>query len=155
MVKTFSLLKFQAWKEICLVMQRLKYVPVKFHIERTVVYEFILLPGGVTLWSTGTLPYNRRLVRTPQQFEVHHWSGAGREKWHFSPQTGQNTNLLHLRQINYRLILCWCVISQKQHLNWSHFQCLGQNQGHTLAQDHWQCLSRISLKILRVSFHVS
>lgn len=49
MVKAFSLLKFQTWQKIQVVMQRLKYVPVKFHIERTIPYEFIPLPGGVTL----------------------------------------------------------------------------------------------------------
>lgn len=49
MVKTFSLPQFQTWKKFWLVMQRLKYVPVKFHTERTVCYEFTLLPGGVTL----------------------------------------------------------------------------------------------------------
>lgn len=60
-------------------MQRLKYVPVKRHMERSLwaLYEFIPLPGGVTLWSTGALPYNGRSVRTLQQFEVHHWSGTG------------------------------------------------------------------------------
>lgn len=79
MVKAFSLLKFQTWQKIQVVMQRLKYVPVKFHIERTIPYEFIPLPGGVTLWSTGTLPYNGRSIRTLQQFGLHHWSGAGRK----------------------------------------------------------------------------
>lgn len=49
MVKTSSLLKFQTWKKIWLVMQRLKYVPVRFQVERKVLYEFFLLPGGVTL----------------------------------------------------------------------------------------------------------
>lgn len=27
-------------------------IHVKFHIERTALYEFIFLPGSVTLWPT-------------------------------------------------------------------------------------------------------
>lgn len=60
-------------------MQRLKFVPVRFNAERTVLCEFILLAEGVTLWSTETPPYNGRSERALQQFGVHHWSGAGRE----------------------------------------------------------------------------
>lgn len=134
MVKYFSLLKFQMWKKIWLVMQRLKYVPVKRHMERRLwaLYEFIPLPGGVTLWSTGALPYNGRSVRTLQQFEVHHWSGTGSKVLFLSSDCTEFKLITSVTKKNYHPTLCWCVISQKCHLNSTHFQRLGQNQGHTL-----------------------